>query len=101
MKYRLWCTWHCGGWIEEEADTFEQAINQAYQRGSLPDGDYVEDTFQVDEYASRKDGERPSHWEEDDTFPVEDWQYEVQNNDTRQSYREWVNTKHQQRADDA
>lgn len=29
-------------------------------------------------------------WSEDPEFPVADWQYEVQNNDTRLGYHEWV-----------
>lgn len=31
-----------------------------------------------------------SHWDEDDDFPVCDWQVEVSNDDTRQSYADWV-----------
>ena len=31
-----------------------------------------------------------SHWDEDPQFPVSDWQYEVQNDDTRLGYKEWV-----------
>lgn len=35
----------------------------------------------------------PSHWDEDETFPVEYWKYEVENDDTRQGYREWVESQ--------
>jgi hypothetical protein len=31
-----------------------------------------------------------SHWDDVPGHPVEDWQYEVRNGDTRQSYTEWV-----------
>jgi len=31
-----------------------------------------------------------SHWDNDPDFPVEDWQSEVSNDDTRLGYREWV-----------
>ena len=31
-----------------------------------------------------------SHWDNHPDYPVEDWKYEVENDDTRQSYREWV-----------
>ena len=31
-----------------------------------------------------------SHWDNDERHPVEDWQYEVANGDTRLGYREWV-----------
>jgi hypothetical protein len=36
---------------------------------------------------------KPSHWAENATYPVEDWKYEVANDDTRQSYAEWVTSK--------
>jgi len=32
----------------------------------------------------------PSHWDEDEKYPVKDWQYEVANDDTRIGYLEWV-----------
>ena len=31
-----------------------------------------------------------SHWEEDETYPVEDWRREVVDDDTRLGYLEWV-----------
>ena len=34
-----------------------------------------------------------SHWDDHPLYPVEDWQYEVANGDTRQSYVEWVNSR--------
>ena len=34
-----------------------------------------------------------SHWISDPDYPVEDWKYEVSNDDTRLGYAEWV--KHQ------
>lgn len=37
-----------------------------------------------------KDTALPSHWEDDPDHPVEDWRYEVGNNDTRLGYREWI-----------
>jgi hypothetical protein len=39
----------------------------------------------------------PSHWEDDDRFPVSDWRYEVANDDTRLGYQEWV--EHQREAE--
>jgi len=30
------------------------------------------------------------HWENDPDFPIEDWQYQVANNDTRLGYTEWI-----------
>ncbi len=31
-----------------------------------------------------------SHWDVHPNYPVEDWQYEVANDDTRLGYWEWV-----------
>lgn len=31
-----------------------------------------------------------SYWDEQPDFPLADWQYEVQNGDTRQGYADWV-----------
>jgi hypothetical protein len=33
-------------------------------------------------------------WAEDAKYPLEDWQYEVANNDTRQGYRDWLYNKY-------
>ena len=33
---------------------------------------------------------KKSHWDEDEKYPVKDWQYEVANDDTRIGYLEWV-----------
>lgn len=32
----------------------------------------------------------PSHWDDDEDYPVEDWVHEVSDDNTRQSYRQWV-----------
>lgn len=37
--------------------------------------------------------ETKDHWESDPIHRVEDWQYEVANNDTRLGYHEWVEKK--------
>lgn len=37
-----------------------------------------------------------SHWDETPGHPVKDWQYEVENGDTRQSYAEWVSDRIEQ-----
>lgn len=34
-----------------------------------------------------------SVWNEHPDYPAEDWAFEATNNDTRQSYWEWVNTQ--------
>lgn len=36
---------------------------------------------------------RVSHWDADPDYPVKDWQLEVWNDDTRQSYQEWVKSQ--------
>jgi hypothetical protein len=33
------------------------------------------------------------HWASDEAWPMEDWKYDVSNDDTRLGYRDWV--KHQ------
>jgi hypothetical protein len=33
------------------------------------------------------------YWGEHPDYPVSDWQYEVQNNDTRNGYWDWVSNK--------
>jgi hypothetical protein len=33
-----------------------------------------------------------SHWDDHPDHPVEEWQYEVADGDTRQSYIQWVNS---------
>jgi hypothetical protein len=34
-----------------------------------------------------------SHWESNPAYPVEDWRYEVANDDTRLGYLDWVEAK--------
>jgi hypothetical protein len=40
--------------------------------------------------------EPESHWDNHEDYPPEDWQMEIANGDTRQSYVEWVNHKLQE-----
>ncbi|MBQ68972.1 hypothetical protein CL689_02800 [Candidatus Saccharibacteria bacterium] len=35
------------------------------------------------------------HWESDTKYPVEDWNYEISNGDTRLSYKEWVKNQYE------
>jgi hypothetical protein len=37
-----------------------------------------------------------SHWDEHPDYPVEQWKYEVDEDNTRQSYIEWVNSQIEQ-----
>ena len=34
-----------------------------------------------------------NHWDSHPDFPVEDWQYEVANNDTRLGYLDWLQSQ--------
>lgn len=34
-----------------------------------------------------------SHWDHPPDFPVNDWMYEVANDNTRQGYVDWVNSQ--------
>lgn len=42
-----------------------------------------------------------SVWDEHPDFPVSDWKYEVENDDIRIGYREWVDSKIAQAGDEA
>lgn len=46
--YKLPCVWEVMGYMHIQADTMEEAIQEAYDRASLPDGEYVENSFAVD-----------------------------------------------------
>jgi hypothetical protein len=39
---------------------------------------------------AKKWAEAASHWDDHPEHPVQDWRTEVANNETRQSYKEWV-----------
>lgn len=41
-----------------------------------------------------------SHWDEDPEYPVEDWKIEVDNDDTRLGYKEWVLHQRESQAED-
>ena len=38
-------------------------------------------------------------WEDDPDYPVEDWQAQVANGDTRNGYLAWIETKKEQEGD--
>jgi len=44
--------------------------------------------------------ESGGHWTEDDEFPIADWQDQVANDDTRQSYADWVTSQRGDTDDD-
>ena len=37
-----------------------------------------------------------SYWDHYSKYPLEDWQYEVANGDTRRGYHEWVAAKREE-----
>jgi len=43
--------------------------------------------------------EEHGEWGEHPTFPLSDWKYEVENDDTRQGYWSWVASKVEGEAD--
>jgi hypothetical protein len=51
-------------------------------------GKLVAEGYTSGEIIQESDG--VSHWDEIPGYPVEDWRYEVMNDDTRLGYSEWV-----------
>jgi len=45
--FRVPCSWQMYGYFECYAEDWDDAIEQANE-GSLPDGDYIDDSFEVD-----------------------------------------------------
>lgn len=71
-------------------DTLRQALQEASR--ALTELDPLgakHDAKMIDE-ALRLLANPPSHWEENPDYPVADWRLEVQNDDTRLGYLEWV-----------
>lgn len=48
MLYKIPCTWTEYGVMEIEAENLGEAIQMAYDRQALPEGSYVEGSFDVD-----------------------------------------------------
>lgn len=48
--WKIPCIWQMYGYLEIEANTLEEAIKKAYDadRGLPDDGDYIENSFEVD-----------------------------------------------------
>ncbi len=44
--------------------------------------------------------EAGGYWDDDPEFPVQDWQYEVANGDTRQGYHEWKESQREMRREE-
>ena len=48
-KYRIPVSWEMMGWIEVEADSLQDAVSHCYgSECPLPEGDYIDGTFKVD-----------------------------------------------------
>ena len=52
--YRIPCSWEMYGYYEVDADTLEEAIQMAVD-GALPEGDYVDASFEVDKEICEND----------------------------------------------
>ena len=58
---------------------------------AMGDGLLTGDTeAEVDDHIYRVFRRGKSHWDENEDYPVEDWQAEVNNNETRLGYHAWV-----------
>lgn len=49
-----------------------------------------------DEHGQCDDCRQTDVWSEDPDYPVAQWQYEVENDDTRQGYHDWVKSQKEQ-----
>ena len=48
--YKIPCFWQMYGYMDIEAETLDEAKEEAYHfLQPLPDGDYIDDSFEVDE----------------------------------------------------
>ena len=48
MKYKIPSVWQMYGVMEIQAENLDEAIEKAHD-AALPDGDYLQDSFEVDE----------------------------------------------------
>lgn len=55
--------------------------------------DCHERSIQASQQAPKDNPPHRDYWEDDPDYPASDWQYEVANGDTRQSYWKWVESK--------
>jgi hypothetical protein len=71
--------------IDEGAAVSEAGDNTGYWVGAWV---WIENPdFDADQWNPN------SHWDEHEDYPRKDWQYEVSNDDTCQSYIDWVNSQ--------
>jgi hypothetical protein len=52
--YKIPCSWEMYGYFECEAENLTDAIRQA-DKGSLPEGNYVDASFEIDEDIVQQD----------------------------------------------
>lgn len=51
--YKIPVSWECYGYVNIEANNLEEAINKAWKDNiPLPEGEYVDDSWRVDEDAA-------------------------------------------------
>lgn len=66
-----------------------QCVSNGHRQGEIIHTEEVPDThFEIEAYLDDLFREDP--WVQDPRFPLEDWQFAVDNGDTRQSYRGWL-----------
>jgi hypothetical protein len=51
--YRIACTWEMVGEVEVEASSLEEAMQKAYDETDIPDGEYSDGSFEVNEDVCR------------------------------------------------
>ncbi len=47
--YKIPCTWMCCGAMNIQAESLEDAIQLTRERGELPQGSYIDDSFEIDQ----------------------------------------------------
>jgi len=69
---------------------------------SFPDGvaPAARCPFEYDHVHTPEPWEPKSHWDDHPNHSPDEWQYEVANGDSRQSYVDWVNSQIEQAEDD-
>jgi len=72
----------------------EKCIGLAEDTGKLDaNGDDHDELLQFIIPLLPDEWEPDSHWDNHPEYPVVDWQHEIANGDTRQSYKDWVNNQ--------
>lgn len=60
-SFRIPLVWQMYGHVDVEADTLDDAIEYALGRCPLPEGEYVDDSIQVDDLVLNQEATHESH----------------------------------------